>query len=270
MNAYAFVPTAHTEGMDLVNDLLARDRRGDSTALVTPSGRERSYRELLTNAWKAANVLRHLGVHVDATVSVTPHKELHPLLGFLGAAQLGAVTTFSSPSTVDGIPRVGLISVGEIRDARDDASTKLICYGGPPESPEIIHWEEELWSENPAQAPATHEPDTPVIAGNSNSYSHSAVLEAGNAVKETHDVGPSTVVAVRGSLADPRIVTAGIIAPLLSGATILYPSDDPGGPDSGDIAVVDDSGGGRDAAAAVSPAAELPESRRIESSQVPL
>jgi len=47
--------------MDVVGDLLARDRRSRDIALVTADGRERTYRDLITNAYKAANVLRYLG-----------------------------------------------------------------------------------------------------------------------------------------------------------------------------------------------------------------
>lgn len=163
--------------MEIVNELLGRDRRGDSAALVTPSGRERSYHELLTNAWKAANVLRYLGVHQGATVAVTPQKTLHPLLAFLGAAQLGAVTRFTSPRALPDRPRAGVITVDELRDVEIDSATKLTCHGGAPESPEIVHWEEELWSENPAQAPATHGSDTAVIGGESAVYTHRDILD---------------------------------------------------------------------------------------------
>ncbi|MFC6737232.1 acetyl-CoA synthetase, partial [Halolamina salina] len=73
--------------MDVVGDLLGRDRRSDRPALVV-DGRERSYHELITNAYKAGNVLRYHGVGEGRTVAVAPVLDLPPLLAFLGAAQL--------------------------------------------------------------------------------------------------------------------------------------------------------------------------------------
>lgn len=257
--------------MELVNDILARDRRGDSMALVTPSGRERSYRELLTNAWKAANVLRHLGVHQQTTVSVTPQKQLHPLLAFLGAAQLGAVTRFTHPHSLTDRPRAAVVPVQALTDIEIDAETKLTCYGGAAESPEIVHWEEELWSENPAQAPATHGPEAPVIGSESAVYTHLDIIEAGRAISSEHEFGTTTTVAVHGSLADPRIVVGGIVAPLLSGGTILFPSDDrESEPTPGDVAMIDDRGAAETAVSEASSAVSHPEPRSIVASQIPL
>lgn len=257
--------------MEIVNELLGRDRRGDSAALVTPSGRERSYHELLTNAWKAANVLRYLGVHQGATVAVTPQKTLHPLLAFLGAAQLGAVTRFASPRALSDRPRAGVITVDELRDVEIDSATKLTCHGGAPESPEIVHWEEQLWSENPAQAPATHGSDTAVIGGESAVYTHRDILDTGRGITSKHDFGTATTVVVHGSLADPRIVVGGIVAPLLSGGTILFPSADPKKePAPGDVVVIADDRNAETSVSEATSAISCPEPRSITASQIPL
>mgnify|MGYP006296933659 FL=1 len=52
-----------------VDDLVARDRRSDAAALrVDATGREYSYRDFCTTAWKAGHALSHCGVHPGARV----------------------------------------------------------------------------------------------------------------------------------------------------------------------------------------------------------
>ena len=86
--------------MDAVGDLLARDRRSDRPALVI-GDRERSYHELITNAYKAGNVLRFHGVGEGRGVAPAPVPDLPPVLAFLGAAQLGAATRFDPEAGSD-------------------------------------------------------------------------------------------------------------------------------------------------------------------------
>lgn len=81
--------------MDVIGDLMARDRRSDRLALrVDGPGRTYTYHDLITTSYKAGNVLRYLGVRKGARVAVDPAPLPEPLLTFLGAAQLGAVTAF--------------------------------------------------------------------------------------------------------------------------------------------------------------------------------
>jgi len=224
--------------METVAALFDRDRRSDRPALVTADGRERSYRELLTNAQKAGNALRHHGARRGATVAVPARRRLAPLLAFGGCALLAAVVRFE-PAAGDGehgraaggsgrgdAPAARLVPVDRAPDADPPPRTTRIAYGGEPSAAGTVHWEAELWSENPAGPPSPAAASDPLLAAGGRSHSHGAVLAAGRSVVEAAGITAEDRVAVRGSLADPRIVAGGIVAPLSVGAAIVFPAGD--------------------------------------------
>jgi len=224
--------------MDVVGDILARDRRSRDTALVTADGRERTYHDLITNAYKAANVLRYLGAREGSVVAVDPTPGLHTTLAFLGAARLGAAVRFDPEAGIAAGDRVVLVAVDDEPGVDPAPGTNLVAFGGPPERPETTHWEQELWSENPATPPSSVTPDDTVICGTDDrssdggerdrsaddpevgGISHGALLDAAAAVVEDHDLTAGSHVAFGGGLSDPRAVTAGLVAPLSVGATV--------------------------------------------------
>ncbi|WP_280587380.1 hypothetical protein [Halorubrum sp. Boch-26] len=230
--------------MDVVGDILARDRRSRDIALVTPDGRERTYRDVITNAYKAANVLRYLGAREGSTVAVEPTPGLHPLLGFLGAAGLGAPVRFDPAAGVERGDRVVLVDVDHESTTKPAPGTGLAVFGGPPERPETTHWEQELWSENPGMPPSAVGPDDPVLRGpggdepgdggpeddgpnGGGDVSHRALLDAAASVVDEEGSDPDDGVVLRGDLADPRALTAGVVAPLAAGATAVLAGDQP-------------------------------------------
>ena len=244
--------------MDVVGDLLARERRSRDPALVTRGDSERSYRDVITNAYKAANVLRHLGAREGATVAVTPDPEFHTTLAFLGAARLGARVRFDPDAGLRAGDRVVLMAVDREGDAEPSPGTNLAVYGGKPYRPETTHWEAQLWSENPGTPPSGVEPDDPVLVRDEATVSHADALATARDVVETFDLDGSSRVVVRTTFADPGAVVAGVIAPLLcGGATVLA------GPDSGeceargDLAIVPDPDAGGPST--------VPEPRRLAS-----
>ena len=221
--------------MDVVGDLLARDRRSRDAALVTPDGRERTYRDLITNAYKAANVLRYLGAREGSTVAVEPAPGFHTTLAFLGAAGLGAPVRFDPAAGIERGDRVVLVDVADEPTTEPAPGTSLVAFGGPPERPETTHWEQELWSENPGMPPSGVGPDDPVVratAGGASDgrgdVSHRALLGAAAAVVDEHGLEPSDRVALRGGLGDPRALAAGVVAPLAAGATVVLAGRDTG------------------------------------------
>ncbi len=212
--------------MDVVGDLLARDRRSRDVALVTPDGRERTYRDLITNAYKAANVLRYLGAREGSTVAVDPAPGLHTTLAFLGAAGLGAPVRFDPAAGIDRGDRVVLVDVADESATEPAPGTSLAAFGGPPERAETTHWEQELWSENPGMPPSAVGPDDPVLrapgdggSDGAGDVSHRALLDAAGSVVDELGLEPGDRVALRGGLADPRALAAGVVAPLAAGAT---------------------------------------------------
>lgn len=233
--------------MDVVGDLLARDRRSRDIALVTADGRERTYRDLITNAYKAANVLRYLGAREGSTVAVEPTAKLHTTLAFFGAAGLGAPVRFDPAAGVERGDRVVLVAVADEPTTEPAPGTNLVAFGGPPERAETTHWEQELWSENPGMPPSAVGPDDAVVRAAPGAVTHRALLAAAASTVERYGVGDGSRVVLRSDLADPRTLAAGVIAPLSVGGTVVLTDEGSGraGDESrGDLAVVADGGAG--------------------------
>lgn len=245
--------------MNVLGDLVARERRSGRPAVhVVESDRSISYRDFCTTAYKAGNVLRYLGVREGSTVAVAGAAGSHPLWAFYGAAQLGAVTRFVSPdewSSADA-SRVLVLPVDHEDVADPLPGTKLATYGGAPTRATTLHWEKELWSENPAVHPTAVAPSDPLLTTEAETYTHEAMLDAAAATVERFDLDAEGRVAVRGPLSDPHVIAAGLVAPILAGGTVVVPDDG----DSADIAVV---GADEDADGA-------PEPRSCRPAHVPL
>ena len=233
--------------MDVVGDLLARDRRSRDLAIITPDGRERTYHDLITNAYKAANVLRYLGAREGATVAVHPDPGFHPTLAFLGAAGLGAPVRFDPAAGLDAGDRVVLVPTAEESTADPAPGTNLAVFGGPPARPETTHWEQELWSENPGMVPSTVGPADPVVRGPGGPVSHQRLLALADAATRAAAIDSDTRVVVRAPVTDHRALAAGVVAPLVTGGTVVLDRDPRTGSDSiaddparGDLAIVTD------------------------------
>ena len=241
--------------MDAVGDLLARDRRSDRPALAI-GDRERSYHELITNAYKAGNVLRFHGVTEGRTVAVAPVPDLPPVLAFLGAAQLGAATRFDPDAGADAGDRLLLVPGAE-QAAYDPApGTKLAVFGDDAAAPDTIDWEQSVWSENPAFPPTSVAPETPLLADGDRTVSHADALAAASEVADLRGLDADSRVVLRSSLAEPGAVVAGLLAPLLVGgcAVLAAPGEAANGA-RGDLAVANDG---------------APEPARIDPEDVPL
>ncbi|ELZ28257.1 hypothetical protein C470_04966 [Halorubrum distributum JCM 13561] len=246
--------------MELVGDLLARDRRTRDTALVTADGRERSHHDLITNGYKAANVLRYLGVRAGATVAVDPTPGFHTTLAFLGAAAVGAPVRFDPAAGIEAGDRVVLAPVATAADLDPAPGTNLAAFGGSPERPETTHWEQELWSENPGTPPSDVEPDDAAIVGPEREFSHRELCSLAAAAVEASGIDAETRVVLRRPFSDSPAVAAGLVAPLSVGGTAVLAAPTGDGEESdgeprGDVAVA--------------PAdADVPEPRRIDPASI--
>ncbi|WP_411963503.1 acetyl-CoA synthetase [Haloferax sp. YSMS24] len=209
--------------MDVIGDLVARDRRSERLALqVDGPGRTYSYYDFITTSYKAGNVLRYLGVRKGARVALEPVALPEPILTFVGAAQLGAVTVFDP--TVDA--RAVLVDVAREAEFDLPPGHKLAVYNGPPSSPSTTHWEKEVWSENPAVHPEVVEPEDSALLADGREFTHGDLLDAARSVVSEFELDADDTVAIRSSLARPGTVVAGILAPLLAGGTIRVPDGD--------------------------------------------
>ena len=206
-----------------LGDAVARERRSSGPALrARASGRAYSYRDFITTSYKAGNVLRHLGVRPGDDVHVASEHVPEPVLSFYGAAQLGAVTRFGTEAE-GSPPRV--VVAPAAREAEFDLPPghNLAVYGDPPTDPSVTHWETEVWSENPAVHPVAVDADDPLFAVGDRTYAHGEVLAAAAAVVDDADIDPGMEVLLRGPPTDPAVVVAGLVAPILVGATVVLP-----------------------------------------------
>jgi len=244
--------------MELVGDLLARDRRTGDAALVTPDGRERTHHDLITNGYKAANVLRYLGVRAGATVAVDPTPGFHTTLAFLGAAAVGAPVRFDPAAGIEAGDRVVLAPVATAADLDPEPGTNLAAFGGPPDRPDTTHWEQELWSENPGMPPSDVDTDDVAVVGPPREFTHGDLCSIAGTAVERGAMDAETRVVLRRRFSDSSALAAGLLAPLSVGGTaVLAPSEereeagDGVGDPRGDVAVAPGS-------------VNVPEPRRID------
>jgi len=236
--------------MEVLGDLVARDRRSDAPALRVPAaGRSYDYRRFCTSTWKTGNFLRHLGVRSGAGVLIAADATPEPVLTLYGAACLGATVRFGPAPDSEASPTARVAPSANVTGDAVDPATKRVGYGDPPEDPTVAFFERDVWSENPTPPPDVVHPTDPLVVTDRTSYSHGRMLEAAAAVVDHHGIGPdgTVTVAPETSFRQPGTVAAGLVAPILAGATMAL------GPDAdGDIVV-----GGPDAD--VDPAAVLGE-----------
>jgi len=213
--------------MDVLGDLVDPDRGGESLWLHRPGSRSRSWsgRQFCIDAWKAGNLLRHYGVHEGATVSLAdgttdadPVPSPQALVALFGAWVLGASVCTDPPESPPG--RAFVAPAGKVGKYDSRPETTALGYGSPPEDPTVVHFEEQRWSENPIQFPATVEADDTALETDAESFSHADLLAAGQRVADEHDLDSVDRVGLSASLEDPGTVVAGVIAPLLAGTTI--------------------------------------------------
>jgi hypothetical protein len=226
----AFARGVRSSGMHVLGDLVARERRSGRPALRTAEGRRYSYHDFCTTSYKAGNFLRYLGVRAGDVVAVEPDPLPEPVLTFFGAVQLGAATRFD-PSVSRRVetggdpPRATVVPVDREAEFSLPPGHKLAVYGGSPESPQVAHWEQEVWSENPAFPPTEVDAASAALVADAE-LSHETLLTVARRVVAETGLGEHDEVAVRGPLSDPGVVAGGLLAPILAGATVVFPADD--------------------------------------------
>ncbi|QLD88712.1 hypothetical protein HWV07_06540 [Natronomonas salina] len=207
--------------MEVLGDVIARDRRSDAPALdVLSAGRCYDYRRFCTSAWKVGNFLRHLGVRGGAGVDVADDPLPEPVLAFYGAALLGGVVRFEPGSPVADDVRALVVPQAELDSHDVGPSTKRVVYGEAPEDPSVSYFERDVWSENPTEPPDLVSPDDPLLRTAESTYSHGEVLDAAAGAVDFLSLAEGTRVAVEGSFTDPDTVAAGLVAPLLAKGTV--------------------------------------------------
>lgn len=220
----------------VLGDLLARDERRSQPAVsMPPVDREMSYHDFITTAYKSGNVLRYLGLSADATLAVDPAFRPEPLLALLGAAQIGATTTFDP--TADA--RVRLVSVDDEAEY-EPMEGRLAVFGGTPEATATTHWEQEVWSENPGFPPTEVDPESTVVVADDQQYSHRRLLEMAEQVVDELALERGSRLAIRTPLSAPETIGGGFVAALLAGATAVFVDDSTTAVDADAALVIDE------------------------------
>lgn len=206
--------------MNVLGDLVARERRSDAVALRAPDRRatDIDYRRFCTNAWKTGNFLSHVGVRRGRTVAVDPTPTPETLCSLFGAALLGA------PVALGDAPDDARAWVGPAARA-DDApgGCKRVVYGGDPPSASDASFEREVWSENPVEPPDRVSSNDVALRTVEGGLSHADVLDAAARLVERWGLDANSTVAVRAPLSHPGAVVGGVVAPILAGGTVLLP-----------------------------------------------
>ncbi|WP_135533648.1 hypothetical protein [Halostella pelagica] len=216
--------------METLDDLVARDRRSEATALSIADGPTYDYHRFCTTAWKTGNFLRHQGVRESVTVFVADDETPQALLSFFGTALLGGVTLFDSVSRWNDGEASDLQALvlpgADADDAAVPAGTNRVGYGTEPSDPAVAHFERDVWSENPSFPPVERDPTAPVLTTGDATYSHRDLFEAAERIVDGYELTADDRVAVRAPLSDPGTVVAGVVAPLLVGGAIAFDGAD--------------------------------------------
>jgi hypothetical protein len=213
--------------MDTIADVVAG--LDDPERAAVRADRTQDARETRDRIYKTGNALRHRGVRVDSGVAILDRAEPAALHSFLGAALLGATVEFGPDEVVEA--RVLAGPTVELDGYDLPPGGQRVGWGEPPVDPSWMYFERDVWSENPAFPEPDATPETDLLPG----VTHSEVLAAAEDVAA--DLTEDDAVAVRAPLSHAGTVVAGVVAPLLAGATVVLP---PAGGE-GTVAVTDES-----------------------------
>ncbi len=217
-------------------DLLSSNADTDAVALGAPAAGEQvyTYDRLATTSRSTATVLAAAGLDADSFIAIAPAPAAETVIGFLGAAILGARVRFSGPARAPVDAVFGPTDTVRRYQVPDDALR--IGFGERSEDDRIRHFARAVWRAEDALPDAPVLPTTTVLSDGNAAYTHRRLIRTGQAVIAARGITPDTELAVRAPLTDPRTIAAGLIAPLLAGATIRFPTDET---PAGDLAVTD-------------------------------
>lgn len=219
--------------MDVLGDLVARERRRKEPLVHSAASQPYTAHKFCTDAWKTASLFRYHGVGPGRPVAIADEARPQTLLALFGAALLGSSARFGLPTDDADGPRLLVGDAADLDDMEPTPGTKRVGYDGPPDDPDVVHFERDIWSENPTMPPATVTPEQTVLDAESGSYTHEELLAVTDWVVAEFELSADDAVAIRAQLTNPGTVVAGVLAPLAVDAEIVLP----GSANSGTFAV---------------------------------
>ncbi|PSP18270.1 hypothetical protein BRC62_03460 [Halobacteriales archaeon QH_10_67_13] len=133
-------PIPGAERPEPVGELLTHARNREEAAI---DGLDRSvayeYDELVTDAWKAGNLLRHYGARPGARVAVVPDRTPAAVLAVLGGLAAGATIELIGPDAAVSA-RALVAPPGEYETA---PGCSRLAYWDSPAQPEVASFERE-------------------------------------------------------------------------------------------------------------------------------
>lgn len=209
--------------MDSVGDVITQDHWGRRTALRT-DGRVYSHHDLYVSAHRVESFLSYLGVEGDY-VDVYPELAPEPILTFFAAAYSGAVTDFDPPSED---AQAVLVPVDKEDEIDQRSGLKIIAYGGDSAREGTYRWNPDLFVASTASGHVHPARSDTALRVEGQEYSHGEILDAAERIADEYDIDEETEVAVRAPIGNPGTITAGIVAPLMKGGSVLLETDDLG------------------------------------------
>lgn len=221
--------------MDTVRAFLTARADDNRVAIGAPAAGEKvyTYDRLCETAAGAANVLAEVGVGPDSFVAIAPERSAETAIAFLASASLGATVWFGGPGRVPVDAVVAPTPI--VAEYTAPPGAGLIGFGAKPEHDDVIHFERAAWSAADDLPDVTATPAMRVLTDGEVEYTQRKLLDVADAIAEERAFEEDLSVVTRASLTDPRAVVAGILAPLVGGATVR----NPGSGDAGDVAVTD-------------------------------
>ncbi|MFB6267881.1 MAG: hypothetical protein ABEI31_09500 [Halodesulfurarchaeum sp.] len=199
---------------------------------------------LRESIYRTGNFLRHCGVHEGAAVRLIDVREPETVFALLGSGLLGASVSFEPDGRTEPSALIG--PTARLGSVSTPTGCTRVAFGEQPEDPSWAHFDAVVWSENPFFPETDIAGSCPFLARGE--VSQRVALGAAETVAE--QLSPEDIVAVRAPLSTPGTVIAGILAPLVAGASILLPDGDT----NGTVAVAESSG--------------VPEQRRLDPEEV--
>ena len=198
--------------MESLKDLVAACRGVDGNVIETPARTAPyTYDDFVPNVWKSGNLLGHYGVHPGASVTVlSGPKEAGPddqsrradaadsVYAAIGATLVGATVELEPTEPVES--RALVLPAGWTTRYELTPQCTQIAYGGPPEEPDVVHFEQEMWSENPIEPPEQVASDDPAVVDETGAYSHGALLSAADDLVSEYDLDADSTVGLDAPL----------------------------------------------------------------------